>query len=161
MFTTSYFTGKDANYTSNSLWVADEVNKHYSFNGNAYVCAYPDAGAHDITLNATTGDSTTTQQLTWISGSDTDTANVQVQYLTKAAYDAAADKDAAFADATSVSGTSDLTDFILGGVDYTAAYINNVTITGLTPGTEYVCRGGDGKSWSNVTTFSTRLWKTP
>ena len=156
VFTTAYFTGKDANYTSNSLWVADEVNKHYSFNGNAYVCAYPDAGAHDITLNATTGDSTTTQQLTWISGSDTDTAHVQVQYLTKAAYDAAADKDAAFADATSVSGTSDLTDFILGGVDYTAAYINNVTITGLTPGTEYVCRGGDGKSWSNVTTFSTQ-----
>lgn len=158
VFTTSYFTSLEPNSTV-KVYVGDAVNGRYSFVSDVYVCAYAASGAYNVTLNATTGDSATMQQITWLSGVDTNAANAQVQYMTRAEYEAAlaaaAEGSDVFANAASVAARSELTDFVLSGVDFVAVYVNNATLTGLTPGTEYVCRAGDGTAWSAVTGFST------
>ena len=180
-FTTDYFVKQEAGTVNDKVWVGDAENQHYSFYtivnvvGSAFG-AYP---AYDVTLNATTGDPETTQQITWFRGADTKTSNAIVQYMTAAAYkeaydaayaeaesalpdpadgeetvsvDADAVNEKVFADAKEALGTAKLTKF---DADNKAAYINNVTIQGLTPGTDYVCRAGDGNGWSKVTEFST------
>lgn len=153
VFTTSYFTGLAANTTLKNVYVGDAVNKHYSFLHTVDVCGYAPEGAFSVTLNATTGDTTTMQQITWMSGLGSVPQSIQLQYMTKAEYEAA---NGDFTNATSVTASSVLTDFILGGVDYVAAYINNVTLSDLTPGTEYICRAGDGNGhWSDAVNFKT------
>ena len=153
VFTTSYFTGLAANSTLKNVYVGDAVNKHYSFLHTVDVCGSAPEGAFSVTLNATSGDTTTMQQITWMSGLGSVPQNIQLQYMTKAEYEAA---NGDFTNATVVTATSVPTDFVLGGVDYVAAYINNVTLSDLTPGTAYVCRASDGNDhWSNVVNFKT------
>lgn len=152
VFTTGYFTALAPNTTLKNVYVGDSVNKHYSFLHTVDVCGAAAVGPFAVTLNATSGDSNTMQQVTWMSGETTDASAVELQYMTKAAYEAANSFDGA----ASVAASSVLTDFILAGVEYKVAYVNNATITGLTPGTKYVCRVSDGKgNWSEAVEFCT------
>ena len=173
VFTTNYFTALDAGTTSTQLWVGDAVNKHYSFYTQISVSesAEGEYPAYAVTLNATTGNPTVMQQVTWMRGATTIPQKAGVQYMTKSAYDAAyaeaesalpeavegeeapaVDMDALFADAATAEGSFSLTDF---GLDKVAAYINSVNITDLTAGTQYVLRAGDGDGWSEVVEFNT------
>lgn len=181
VFTTNHFVNQEAGTVNDKVWVGDAENRHYSFytTVNVVGSASGDFPAYDVTLNATTGDAETTQQITWFRGADTKTSKAIVQYMTAAAYkeaydaayakaeaaltetaegeeaavvDADAVNNAVFANAETVSGTAELTKF---DGDNKAAYVNNVTVTGLSAGTDYVCRAGDGEGWSKVTEFST------
>lgn len=160
VFTTDFFTSQEAGTTFNKVWVGDNVNKHYSFYTNISVArgAVSDQSAYDLTLNATTGDSASQQHITWFSTTESKGSAV-VQYMTKAAYDSLLalqgeepDINAIFKDAPAASGTAVLTQF---GADNVAAYINNVEIEGLSAGTNYVYRAGDGETWSEVSEFKT------
>ncbi len=164
VFTTTYFTGQEAGSTFDSVWVGDEENQHYSFYTSVSVAsaAESDIVHYDLTLNASTDDTSTTQRITWFSTPES-TGEAIVQYLTSDAYEAALaeasdtesdeiDYDTVFSGAAEVSGTAELTQF---GADLVAAYINNVTVTGLASGTTYYYRAGDGSSWSEVSSFST------
>lgn len=166
VFTTEYFTAQEAGTVFNKVWVGDEENQHYSFYTTLSVAsgAEADTSAFDLTLNATTGNSATSQHITWFSKTDSKKAAV-VQYLTESAYDSAydsavsqagseeaVDMDTVFENAAAASGTAVLTQF---SADNVAAYINNVEITGLSSSTYYVYRAGDGESWSEPSKFKT------
>lgn len=153
VFTTSYFVGKEAGTKLNNVVVCDKNNKHYSYATEVNVA---EAGAakgdylhYDVALSATSGDSTTTEKITWMSAYEAG-SDVKAQYVTKAAYDAEGTDP--FANAQITEGTSELKYFATEGK---AARVNRVDITGLTPGTTYVYRVGDGTNWSEVNEFKT------
>lgn len=92
-----------------------------------------------INLNASKS-SSTSQNISWLSGLSTGGKAV-VQYRVKGA-DAWQTAD----------GTSTLTGF---STSKDAAYINTIQLTGLTAGTDYEFRVGDGSTWSELHTFRT------
>lgn len=155
VFTTDYFVGKDAGYKTSNVVIADATNKHYSYATTVTVAeaatAKDEILHYDVALHATSNDSTTTEEITWISAYAAGT-DVVAQYVTKDAYDATAEGADPFAEAKSVAGTSELRHFATEGK---AARVNAVEITGLTAGTTYVYRVGDGTNWSEVGEFST------
>lgn len=92
-----------------------------------------------VHLNAVQG-SSTNQNISWLSGLSTGGKAV-VQYRVKGT-DAWQTAD----------GTSTLTGF---STSKDAAYINTIQLTGLTAGTDYEFRVGDGSTWSELHTFRT------
>lgn len=154
IFTTDYFVQKEADTELKNVYVADEANHHYSFRTTVHVSKVvgeKDNEHFGLSLNATTGDSKTTENITWLASTRAENA-AKVQYMTKQAYEEAGSDVAAFETATTVDGTSKLTRF---GADNVAAYINHVKLTGLSAGTTYVYRAGDGTNWSNPSEFNT------
>lgn len=120
--------------------------KFQSFNPGAGDSAAP----MYVKLNAAS-DGFTAKNVTWISNPDAAKKAAIVQYATQAAYDA--DGASAFQNA---AGACELLSFNGGTVaDNRIVYNNTVDLTGLTPGTEYVYRVGDGQVWSDVNTFRT------
>lgn len=106
------------------------------------VTVLADAGgtAYDgIHLNAAVS-SSTAQGISWLSGIGT-AGKAVVQYRVKGT-DAWQTAD----------GTCTLTGFSTSGQ---AAYVNTIQLTGLTAGTDYEFRVGDGSTWSELHTFCT------
>lgn len=154
-FSTAYFVGKEAGYNTKKVVVADAANKHYSYATPVSVsegaAAKEEILHFDVALHATSKDSTTSEEITWLSAYEAGT-EVMAQYVTKAAYNAVAEGEDPFANAESVVGTSVLRNFATEGK---AARVNTVEITNLRPGTTYVFRVGDGTNWSKVGEFKT------
>ena len=163
VFTTDYFVNKTAKTYYSDVYVADTANSHYSYKTVVYVdsaTAEKDSAHYDLTLNATTGDSLTTENIVWFANASADKKAV-VQYMPKADYEAAVDAatteagvdyNKVFENAATAEGTAKLTRF---GSDSYAAYINNVKLSGLSAATAYAYRAGDGNTWSKVGEFST------
>ncbi len=97
-----------------------------------------------IQLNIS-GSDQNTQNISWIANPMKNEHTAIVEYDTQSAYteNGTLSKRA--------EGTSTNYPFALSG---DAALINTVTVTGLTPGTTYSYRVGDGKNWSDVQTFT-------
>ena len=92
-----------------------------------------------VHLNAVQG-SSTSQNISWLSGIGT-AGKAVAQYRVKGA------------DAwQTAGGTSTLTGF---STSKDAAYVNTIQLTGLTAGTDYEFRVGDGSTWSELHTFRT------
>ena len=92
-----------------------------------------------VHLNAVQG-SSTSQNISWLSGLSTGGKAV-VQYRVKGAEDW-----------QTAEGNCTLTGF---STSKDAAYINTIQLTGLTAGTDYEFRVGDGSTWSELHTFRT------
>lgn len=100
-----------------------------------------------------TANGNTEQRIVWLSNPLAAEEKAVVKYATKADYDA--NGEAAFTAAfTTVEGTSLFMDF----TNAYAVNINQVLITGLAEGTEYVYVAGDGVTWSEIKTFSTSVF---
>ena len=92
-----------------------------------------------VHLNAVQG-SSTKQNISWLSGLGTGGKAV-AQYRVKGAEDW-----------QTAEGNCTLTGFSTSGQ---AAYVNTIQLTGLTAGTDYEFRVGDGSTWSELHTFRT------
>lgn len=92
-----------------------------------------------VHLNAVQG-SSTSQNISWLSGIGTAEKAV-AQYRVKGAEDW-----------QTAEGNCTLTGFSTSGQ---AAYVNTIQLTGLTAGTDYEFRVGDGSTWSELHTFRT------
>ena len=92
-----------------------------------------------VHLNAVQG-SSTSQNISWLSGIGTAGKSV-AQYRVKGAEDW-----------QTAEGNCTLTGFSTSGQ---AAYVNTIQLTGLTAGTDYEFRVGDGSTWSELHTFRT------
>lgn len=82
--------------------------------------------------------------------------NVKAFFTGDDGVDMTAVNNAVFEKAQTVEGTVTAAQFTQ---DNVAAYISNVKVTGLHPGTSYRYRAGDGKTWSDVSKFSTDAGK--
>lgn len=153
VFTTNYFVAQTAGTKFNQVYVADPVNKHYSYRTTVPVAGgavgKEDILHYNLTLNATTGDSTTEERITWIGAYGAE-AKAYVQFLPKTEYDVNAENP--FANAMTVEGNNHLNYFATEGI---AAYVNKVELSDLKPGTTYIYRAGDGVNWSVPAEFST------
>lgn len=96
-----------------------------------------------------TANGNTEQRIVWLSNPLAAEEKAVVKYATKADYEA--NSEAAF---TTVEGETLFMDF----TNAYAVNINQVLITGLAEGTEYVYVAGDGVTWSDVKTFSTSVF---
>lgn len=96
-----------------------------------------------------TANGNTEQRIVWLSNPLAAEEKAVVKYATKADYDA--NGEAAF---TTVEGTSLFMDF----TNAYAVNINQVLITGLAEGIEYVYVAGDGVTWSELKNFSTSVF---
>ncbi len=83
-----------------------------------------------------------TKSITWLTQIDDSAAKAQVKYST----------DAALSGADTVDGTSALQTFVQSSHG-DALRSNQVTLTGLTPGTTYYYQVGDGSTWSDTQSF--------
>lgn len=92
-----------------------------------------------VHLNAVQG-SSTSQNISWLSGIGT-AGKAVAQYRVKGTEDW-----------QTVEGNCTLTGFSTSGQ---AAYVNTIQLTGLTAGTDYEFRVGDGSTWSELHTFRT------
>ena len=92
-----------------------------------------------VHLNASES-SSTSQNISWLSGIGT-AGKAAVQYRVKGAEDW-----------QTADGTCTLTGF---STSKDAAYVNTIQLTGLTAGTEYAFRVGDGSTWSDTHSFRT------
>lgn len=92
-----------------------------------------------VHLNAVQG-SSTNQNISWLSGIGT-AGKAAAQYRVKGAEDW-----------QTAEGNCTLTGFSTSGQ---AAYVNTIQLTGLTAGTDYEFRVGDGSTWSELHTFRT------
>lgn len=96
-----------------------------------------------------TANGNTEQRIVWLSNPLAAEEKAVVKYATKADYDA--NGEAAF---TTVEGETLFMDF----TNAYAVNINQVLITGLAEGTEYVYVAGDGVTWSELKNFSTSVF---
>ena len=96
-----------------------------------------------------TANGNTEQRIVWLSNPLAAEEKAVVKYATKADYEE--NGVAAF---TTVEGETLFMDF----TNAYAVNINQVLITGLAEGTEYVYVAGDGVTWSDVKTFSTSVF---
>lgn len=122
---------KDDNYTSFTLTVTVMADAGYS----------EDAKPVGVALQASE-DGATMQTISWMSQTSSSEAKAVVEYSTNADLE----------NAITVEGKSTLHAF---STTKSAARINSVEITGLTPGSTYYYKVGDGKTWSEVKTFTT------
>ena len=104
----------------------------------------------NIRLNAVE-DPSTTQSITWFSTPEYTAQEAVVQYVTEKEYQSGTYE---FKTAT---GTSNLCAFNGGAGDNNASLVNVAKLTGLTPGTTYYYRVGDGVNghWSELRNFTT------
>ena len=84
----------------------------------------------------------TEQTITWFASSEGAEAAAIVEYSL----------NSDLSDSTTVTGISKLHAF---ATSKDAAYINTVTLTGLEGGKTYYYRAGDGKTWSDISSFKT------
>ena len=84
----------------------------------------------------------TEQTITWFASSESAEAAAIVEYSL----------NSDLSDSTTVTGTNKLHAF---ATSKDAAYINTVTLTGLEGGKTYYYRAGDGKTWSDISSFKT------
>lgn len=137
--------------------VAAYSDAGYSYGQRVYgvlpggsVDAEGNASAEPLYVRAVaTANGNTEQRIVWLSNPLAAEEKAVVKYATKADYDA--NGEAAF---TTVEGTSLFMDF----TNAYAVNINQVLITGLAEGTEYVYVAGDGVTWSELKNFSTSVF---
>ena len=106
-----------------------------------------------VKLNAST-DPSTTKSISWMSSPIANKGEAYVEYATKADYEANGEATVF----TKAEGTSIISE-MNSTAQYTSNYavrINNITLTGLVAGTEYVYRVGDGEIMSDLRSFSTK-----
>ncbi len=84
----------------------------------------------------------TEQTITWFASSESAEAAAIVEYSL----------NSDLSDSVTVTGTNKLHAF---ATSKDAAYINTVTLTGLEGGKTYYYRAGDGKTWSDISSFKT------
>lgn len=132
-----------------------------SFAVTCTVLAYAggtDAAPASIHLNAGT-DSATEQNITWFANPEFAGQKAVVRYLTQEEYDRLTEENGSFDFSqeggayTEVAGESQLMVF---DTTDNAALQNQVTLTGLTPDTQYCGVVGDGTNWSQLIQFSTQ-----
>lgn len=101
----------------------------------------------NLRLNAV-ADSATTASISWFSAPQYTEKRAVVQYVEKSLYDSG---EYTFSQTTGTCATHSFT------YDNQASQVNNVTLTGLTPGTVYCYRVGDGVNghWSEIAQFTT------
>ena len=101
----------------------------------------------NLRLNAVE-DPTTTASISWFSAPQYTENRAVVQYVEKSLYDSG---EYTFSQITGTCATHSFTS------DNQASQVNNVTLTGLTPGTVYCYRVGDGVNghWSEIAQFTT------
>lgn len=137
--------------------VAAYSDAGYSYGQRVYgvlpggsVDADGNASAEPLYVRAVaTANGNTEQRIVWLSNPLAAEEKAVVKYATKADYKA--NGEAAF---TTVEGETLFMDF----TNAYAVNINQVLITGLAEGTEYVYVAGDGVTWSDVKTFSTSVF---
>ncbi len=137
--------------------VAAYSDAGYSYGQRVYgvlpggsVDAEGNASAEPLYVRAVaTANGNTEQRIVWLSNPLAAEEKAVVKYATKADYDA--NGEAAF---TTVEGTSLFMDF----TNAYAVNINQVLITGLAEGIEYVYVAGDGVTWSELKNFSTSVF---
>ena len=137
--------------------VAAYSDAGYSYGQRVYgvlaggsVDAEGNASAEPLYVRAVaTANGNTEQRIVWLSNPLAAEEKAVVKYATKTDYDA--NGEAAF---TTVEGETLFMDF----TNAYAVNINQVLITGLAEGTEYVYVAGDGVTWSDVKTFSTSVF---
>lgn len=150
------FTGafvQEAGYKT----VAAYSDAGYSYGQRVYgvlaggsVDAEGNASAEPLYVRAVaTTNGNTEQRIVWLSNPLAAEEKAVVKYATKADYDA--NGEAAF---TTVEGETLFMDF----TNAYAVNINQVLITGLAEGTEYVYVAGDGVTWSELKNFSTSVF---
>lgn len=101
----------------------------------------------NLRLNAVE-DPTTTASISWFSAPQYTENRAVVQYVEKSLYDSG---EYTFSQIAGTCATHSFTS------DNQASQVNNVTLTGLTPGTVYCYRVGDGVNghWSEIAQFTT------
>ena len=137
--------------------VAAYSDAGYSYGQRVYgvlaggsVDAEGNASAEPLYVRAVaTTNGNTEQRIVWLSNPLAAEEKAVVKYATKADYDA--NGEAAF---TTVEGETLFMDF----TNAYAVNINQVLITGLAEGTEYVYVAGDGVTWSELKNFSTSVF---
>lgn len=150
------FTGafvQEAGYKT----VAAYSDAGYSYGQRVYgvlaggsVDAEGNASAEPLYVRAVaTANGNTEQRIVWLSNPLAAEEKAVVKYATKADYEA--NGKAAF---TTVEGETLFMDF----TNAYAVNINQVLITGLAEGTEYVYVAGDGVTWSELKNFSTSVF---
>lgn len=137
--------------------VAAYSDAGYSYGQRVYgvlpggsVDAEGNASAEPLYVRAVaTANGNTEQRIVWLSNPLAAEEKAVVKYATKADYEA--NGKAAF---TTVEGETLFMDF----TNAYAVNINQVLITGLAEGTEYVYVAGDGVTWSELKNFSTSVF---
>ena len=137
--------------------VAAYSDAGYSYGQRVYgvlpggsVDAEGNASAEPLYVRAVaTANGNTEQRIVWLSNPLAAEEKAVVKYATKADYEA--NVEAAF---TTVEGETLFMDF----TNAYAVNINQVLITGLAEGTEYVYVAGDGVTWSELKNFSTSVF---
>ena len=134
--------------TSYTIYAMDgQGNVSFSYTGQSYNAGGPSDGSPIHILNNAASNGTTDRNLSWMSNPVYSQAAAKVQV---------SESDANIESGTIYSGTSNLYAF-KGSANISenyAARINDVTISGLTPGTTYYYRVGDGSTWSTVSSFN-------
>ncbi len=124
----------------------------FVYKGQSYPAGGDETGAPSfVKLNASK-DTETSQSISWMSSPLASADKAVVLYAEKSAYEA--DGDAAFKTFEGTSIVSEMASSATAETNY-AVRINNATVTGLTPDTEYVYKVGDGENMSSVKTFRT------
>ncbi len=158
-------TDADGHYFSNeftssaqSITLYANLDGDYSFRttSQSFVAGGTEDGKPMSIISVATDNASTSKELSWFASPVASAEKAVVQYAEKSAYDA--NGEAAFKTA---EGTSTIYNYTGSTVENNrSARINNVTITGLKEGTEYVYRCGDGAIWSDVKSFKTSVAKT-
>lgn len=142
---TDYFVGLAAG-TSTTIYAVKDNNYSFTTDVKTLAAGGDVAGLpSQIQLNATK-DASETQNITWISNPLIADGKAVLEYSETKNYTASGKFD------FSINGQTLLYGFDVSG---SAVYINGVTLNGLTPGTQYSYRVGDGEHWSEVMTFTT------
>ena len=146
---TSALTGSVAAY---SIYAEKDGAVSFLFDSQSVAAAgNADGTPFSLMVNASEN-CETEKNVTWLSNPSVNDKAAVLQYAEKAAYDA--DGDDAF---VTVTGSCEAVDF-LGSASVSnnyGAFLNTVVLTGLTKGTEYVYRAGDGNIFSDVYSINT------
>lgn len=124
----------------------------FKVSGKSTATALNTNGKPQYIMTNAVQNSTSEENISWLSNPAATDAVAEIMYAEKAAYDANGNKSFAIDE-----GTSTLHQF-LGASNNDNNYavrVNSVTLTGLKPDTEYVYKVGDGNVFSTINTFKT------
>ena len=134
--------------TSFTIYAMDnQGNVSFSYTEQSYAAGGASDGSPVHILNNVATNGSTDRNLSWMSNPVYSQAAAEVQI---------SDSESNIESGKIYNGTSNIITFkgsALASENY-AARINDVTITGLTPGTTYYYRVGDGSTWSAVSNFT-------